>query len=302
MTGPREVVVLGGTGFLGRRIARCLLGQGLAVRIASRHPDRGAAQTGEGGPAFKFVAADIADASSAAGAVAGAFAVVNAVSLYVEGAGATYRSIHVDAAAAVADCARRSTVARLVHVSGIGADSGSDSPYIRSRGEGEDAVRTAFPDAIIVRPAVMFGRDDAFLTPLVRMLRRSPAFPLFGSGDTKLQPACVDDVAEAITRAILAPAPERLYELAGPNTFTYAELLRVIAERLGLHPILIPVPFELWRMLAFAAEALPQPPITRNQVELMMHDNIASPVLPGFRDLGIEPRDLVSVLESATAR
>src|SRR5215472_8831900 len=103
MTGPREVVVLGGTGFLGRRIARCLLGQGLAMRIASQHPDQGAAQTGEGGPAFKFVAADIADASSAARAVAGAFAVVNAVSLYVERASATYRSIHVDAAATVAD-------------------------------------------------------------------------------------------------------------------------------------------------------------------------------------------------------
>lgn len=300
MSAPRAVVVFGGTGFLGRRIVRHVIGQDLAVRIVARHPDRAMSQSG-GGPGLQCVAADIADASAVAGTVTGAFAVVNAVSLYVERGSATFRAIHVDAAAAVAECARRSGVTRLVHVSGIGADPAAASPYIRSRGEGEDAVRRAFPDATIVRPAVMFGRNDAFLSPLIGMVRRLPVFPLFGRGDTKLQPAWVDDVAEAIARIVATPAPERLYEFAGPDTFAYAALVRLIATRLQSRPALIPVPFTLWRLLAFAAEALPRPPITRNQVELMMHDTIASPARPGFRDLGIAPRGIASLLESAVA-
>jgi NADH dehydrogenase len=210
--------------------------------------------------------------------------------------------VHVEAAARLAERARGAGVARLVHVSGIGTDPQSSSPYIRSRGEGENAVLAAFPEATIVRPAVMFGPDDAFLTPLVGMLRNSPALPLFGRGKTKLQPAHVEDVAEAIVRAIEQSASQHAYELGGPRTFTYAELVRTIADHLGARRILIPVPFGAWRMLAFAAEALPKPPITRNQVELMMIDNVVSPGRPGFEFFRIEPRGVEQTLESLVRR
>ncbi|HEU5274698.1 MAG TPA: complex I NDUFA9 subunit family protein [Xanthobacteraceae bacterium] len=298
MSAPREVVVFGGTGFLGRRIVRRLLAHGFAVRVASRHPERGAAVFPDPPPALALVRADVGDDASIATVLVGAFAAVNAISLYVERGGRTFRSIHVEAAARVAEHARRCGVARLAHVSGIGADASAESPYIRSRGEGEGAVLAAFAAPTIVRPAVMVGPDDAFLTPLVGLLRRLPAFPMFGSGETALQPAFVEDVAEAIVRAIERPAPERLCELGGPRVFTYRALLQTIAARLGRRRALVPLPFAVWRTLALGAEMLPSPPLTRNQVELMMIDNVASPDRPGFAAFGIAPRGVEATLDA----
>jgi NADH dehydrogenase len=196
----------------------------------------------------------------------------------------------------MASCSREAGVVRLAHVSGIGADARSDSRYIRSRGQGEDAVCAAFGAPTIIRPAVMFGPDDGFLIPLTKLLDSLPVFPMFGRGRTALQPSYVQDVAEAIVRAIDLSEPERLYELGGPRTFTYEELLRTIAAHLDIRPTLLPVPFGVWRMLAFSAEALPKPPITRNQVELMMVDNVVSPGRSGFTNLGIEPHGIEAAL------
>jgi NADH dehydrogenase len=224
-----------------------------------------------------------------ASAVSGAWAVVNAVSLYVEHEQRTFQSVHVEAARRVARLARRAGVETLVHISGIGADARSASPYIRSRGRGEAAVLDAFPSAKLIRPAVMFGPGDAFLTPLLTMLRHMPVFPMFGSGKTRLQPAYVEDVAEAIVRILRAPAARQLYELAGPRVYTYKELLRTIADGAGTRPFLVRFPFSLWHSIGFVPETLPTPPITRNQVELMGRDNIPEPDAPGFAALQISP-------------
>ena len=286
------ICVLGGTGFLGRRIVRRLRDHGHAVRIASRHPQRTRSPITD--ERLQSIRTDIGDETSLAAALTGTQGVVNAVSLYVERGNTTFRSVHVEGAARVAREARRGGVERLIHVSGIGADPGSDSPYIRSRGEGELAVKSAFPDATIVRPAVMFGPDDAFLHTTLTLLRRLPAFPMFGSGRTRLQPADVEDVAEAIVRAVGERRP--LYELGGPRIYTYEGLLRTIAQRAGLKPMLLPVPFPLWQGLAWIAELLPRAPVTRNQVELMRIDTIAGSE-PGFEALGISPRTLEDMLD-----
>jgi uncharacterized protein YbjT (DUF2867 family) len=295
----RSVTVFGGTGFLGRRVVHHLLEDGFAVRVAARHLSR-ARSANEARP-VEAVRADVNDDGSVAAAVAGACAVVNAVSLYVEGGGRTFRSVHVEAAARVARHARDAGVARLVQVSGIGADAGSASRYIKSRGQGEETVHAAFPAATVIRPAVMFGPDDAFLTPLVNMLRQFPAFPLFGRGATRVQPAHVDDVAAGIARALAIEQPEPVYELAGPRVYTYENLLRTICAHLGVERMLVPLPFGLWRPLAFAAEMLPHPPLTVNQIELMEIDTIAGDG-PGFAALGIAPRSIESELQSAKAR
>jgi uncharacterized protein YbjT (DUF2867 family) len=286
------VTVIGGTGFLGRRVACHLRDADFVVRIASRHPP------GSGGNALgiEAVPADVHDDASVETAVSGAWAVVNAVSLYVERGKRTFRSVHVAAAERVAALARRAGSERIAHVSGIGADPRSASSYIRSRGEGEAAVRRAFPSATLIRPAVMFGPGDAFLTPLTTLLRHTPVFPLFGHGETRLQPVYVGDVAEAVVRALQAPTAGLDYELAGPRVYTYAELLTTIADALGRKPFLVPVPFSLWHGVGFAAELLPAPPITRNQIDLMQIDNIAAPDAPGFATLGISPRPLEDLL------
>ena len=291
----RRIAVFGGTGFLGRRIVRHLLAHGFAVRLAARHPERGAALFEERS-ALELARADIGDDASVAAALAGAWGAVNAVSLYVERGGLTFQAVHVAGAERLAAQARRAGVARLVHVSGIGSDANSRSSYIRSRGQGERAVRHAYPDATIICPSVMIGPDDALIGGLAGMLGRFPVFPMFGRGRTKLQPAHVEDVGEAVARILQADEPAQLYEFGGPQIFSYRALLQTIAWRLGRKPLLLPVPFALWRLVAAAAEMLANPPLTRNQVELMRRDNVASARLAGFDALGITPQGIDAVL------
>lgn len=297
----RVVTVFGGTGFLGRRVVYHLRKRGFFVRIASRHAKHGRDLFGPDDAQSQSIDADIHDPASVAQALAGAYGVVNAVSLYVERGDATFHSVHVEAARRLAARARQDEVERLVHVSGIGADAVSPSLYIRKRGEGELAVRAAFADAIVVRPAVMFGPDDAFLTSLLALLRKLPVFPMFGRGLTRLQPVYVDDVAEAIASAIAQTQRRAVtFECGGPRAYSYEQLLRVLAREAGLEARLIPMPFAAWHALAWVAEMLPNAPVTRNQIELMQVDNVASPSMPGFAELGISPRPLESVLSEMT--
>ena len=228
----------------------------------------------------------------------GAYGAVNAVSLYVEHGRETFHSVHVESAHRVAIQAQRAGVERLIHVSRIGADPRSQSLYIRKRGEGELAVRAAFTDAIIIRPAVMFGPDDALLSTIINLLNRLPLFPMFGRGRTRLQPVYVEDVAEAVAMA-LQPTLARpiTFECGGPRVYSYDELLKVIAHEADIRPILIPIPFAAWHALAWIAESLPSPPITRNQVELLQVDNVSSPQMPGFADLGISPHAIEEILQ-----
>jgi uncharacterized protein YbjT (DUF2867 family) len=291
--GMNCATVFGGTGFVGRRVVHHLRVSGTRVRIVARH--RGLSED----DGIEQVAADAHDERSAEAAVAGADCVVNAISLYVERGTDTFHSVHVETAAKIARAARQAGIRRFVHVSGIGANTASSSPYIRSRGEGEAAVQTAFPGAVIVRPAVMFAPDDAFLTTILRLLQSLPAYPIFGDGRARLQPVYVDDVAAAIAQILRqSQKPHLIYELAGPRVYSYEELLRTIARIAGLRPVLMRMPFAFWEALAGVAEMLPRPLLTRNQVELMRIDTTASESQPGFRALRISPRSLEDELEA----
>jgi uncharacterized protein YbjT (DUF2867 family) len=293
------VTVFGGTGFLGRRVVRHLRDKGYSVRVASRHPS----SSRNDDPRVKHIGADIRERRSVETAVAGAFGVVNAVSLYVERGTDTFQALHVAAAERVAEQARKAGVERLIQISGIGADAASPSPYIRARGQGEQAVRQACPGAAILRPAVMFGPDDAFLNTLVQLLRRLPVYPMFGHGETKLQPANVEDVGEAVARLTQRTGRQAItVECGGPRVYAYEELLRTIARAANVNRVLVPVPFAAWHVLAWVAELLPGAPITRNQVELMAIDTVASTDVPGFADLGISPGAMEQILQSVVAR
>ena len=291
-----KMTVFGGTGYLGHRVVQRLLEREFfgSGRIAASRTHCSAFPDVK--LSIESIHADINDDRSVAAAVARVEGVVNAVSLYVEGGHKTFHSVHVTAAARVARLAREAGVERLIHVSGIGSEAVSASPYIRSRGEGEKVVRDAFPAATLIRPSVMFGRGDAFVGPVARMLRHLPVFPLFGRGQTKLQPARVEDVAEAIARAMQTAQPRMYYELGGPRIYAYRSLLEMLARHVGKKPLLVSMPFGLWHALAYVAEMLPRPPITRNQVELMQIDSVASPGAPGFDDLRISPTSLEDML------
>ncbi len=292
---PDGVTVFGGTGFLGRALVRTLANHGHSVRVAARRPH---APAGVPADRITLCSADIRDSASIDRALNGTASVINAVSLYVEPrTGPTFEEVHVQGARRLARHARAAGVERLIHISGVGADSRSPSRYIRARGGGEQRVREAYPEATILRPTVLFGPGDAFLQA-IDAVTRAPVVPLFGDGSTRLQPTHVDDVAAAAGERALA-LPEtagRSFELGGASILSYRDIVaRVLAHRRRRRP-LMPLPFGTWRVLAQALAPLPSPPLTRDQVELMALDNVADPQTPGFTELGIAPRSLEQAL------
>ena len=291
------VTLIGGSGFLGRRIAARLLGRGLRVRVAARNPDkvREALDDTDG---LETVRADVRDEASVEAAVEGAETVINSVALYVERGDATFRAVHVEGAKHVAEATRQAGANRLLQISGIGAGTDATSSYVRCRAEGEATVRDAFPQATIFRPSAIFGPDDAFLNTFITIVRRFPVIALLGRGTARVQPVFVDDVAEAAARFAGGYGEEgQIYELGGPNIYSYRDFLRLIGHHVGRSPLLIPIPVGVWNGLAAAAKLLPNPPLTDAQVFLMSRDNIASPDLPNLRELGVTPTALETVLQ-----
>ncbi|RKF12637.1 complex I NDUFA9 subunit family protein [Roseovarius spongiae] len=295
MRQERLITVFGGTGFLGSRIVARLLQGGCRVRVAARHPDRKPDLLRN--DRSEACRADLHEPATLTAALKGADGAVNATSLYVEKGDLTYHAVHVDAAARLAALARHAGVRAFVQMSGIGADPDAQDSYVRARGEGERAVRAAHPEAVIARSAVMFGEGDALLSTIRDILRRSPVYPLFGAGDTRLQPAWVDDVAEAVARLLKPGARATPHELAGADIVTYRQLVERVAEATGSRARTVPVPFALWQPLAGLAEHLPGAPLTRAQVALMRIDNVASGSMPGMSVLGIAPRGMTEQVE-----
>lgn len=298
------ICVFGGTGFLGRRLVRRLAAEGATLRIAVRSPDRAhsvlrAADLDR----VTVFRADVRDPASVAAAVAGVDAVVNAVSAYVEKPGVTFASVHEQGARTLAQEAAAAGVARLVLVSGIGADPGSRSPYIRARGRGEFVVRQAFPSATIVRPSAMFGPGDALFGTLADIVRLLPVVPLIGGGRTRLQPVYVEDVAEGIVRMLAERATAgQTYELAGPGVYTLRELVGFVLRLMDKRRLLVPLPFAVAEIQARLFEFLPSPPLTTSQVDLLRVDNLASGALPGFRDLDIRPKPIEEIVPTYIGR
>lgn len=292
------VVVFGGGGFLGRRLVDRLIAEGMTVRVAVRHPDPARIELRSMGfERVTVVPADVRDQASVAAAIAGADAVVNAVSAYIEKGGVTFEAVHVRGAENVAREAAAAGVARLVLVSGIGADPDSSSPYIRARGRGELIVRQAFPGATIVRPGAMFGPGDALFGTLAALARLLPALPLIGGGSTRLQPIFVEDVAEAIRSILSDPGTVgRTYELAGPKVYTLRELVNMTLQLMGKRRLLVTIPFAVAEVQARLFELLPNPPLTTGQVDLLKTDNVVSGALPDVQELGIQPKTVEEVI------
>lgn len=292
------VTLFGGSGFLGRRIAERLLKRGLRVRVAARHPEK-VRETLDSAEGLEAVRANVRDKASIVAAVEGAETVINSVALYVEQGEATFHAVHVEGARRVAKAARQAGATRLLQISGIGAGTDAPASYVRCRAEGEAAVREAFPQATIFRPSAIFGPDDAFLNTFVSIARRFPVIATLGRGRTRVQPVFVDDVAEAAARFADGEGEEgQIYELGGPDIYSYRDFLQLIGRHVGRRPLLLPVPLAVWNGLASVAKLLPSPPLTDAQVFLMSRDNVASPELPGLKELGVTPTSIETVLKS----
>ena len=285
------VVLFGGGGFLGTYVAQELLRAGARVRIAERNildsfHLKPLAALGQA----QSVPADITKPETVARAVQGADVVVNLVGL-LKG---RFEAVHVDGAANVAQAAAAARVKRLVHISAIGADAQADSAYARTKGQGEEKVRAAFPDATIIRPSILFGPEDAFLNRFAGLIAHAPMVPVIRP-DVKFQPAWVVDVARAVAKAALGQAPAgKIYELGGPQTLTMMELHDFIAETVAHRPRFLPVPDAVAAAMARFG-FLPGAPITWDQWLMLQRDNVVSPGAKGFADLDIAPAPLAAV-------
>lgn len=296
----KTVTVFGGSGFLGRHIVERLAADGWSVRVAVRHPERATfLKDYAGSGQVEVVSADVWEEPTVIPAVEEAQAVINTVGHYVAKGNATFDAIHGQGALHVARQAKQAGVERLVHISGLGADTESPSPYVRARGTGEMLVREAFVEVTILRPSVIFGPDDAFLNKLAAMVRQAPILPLFGTGATRLQPVFVGDVAAACVRAVNDPATAgQVFELGGPRIYSYKALLQLVLNRIGRKRLLLPVPFLVWEALATLLSLLPNPPLTRDQVTLMKADNILTGAARTLQDLSISPTSIEKIIAS----
>lgn len=291
----RVVTVFGAGGFLGRYVAQTLLKSGARVRIVQRDPRRAFFLKPLGAVGqTQFVAADVRDAKRVRAAVTASDAVVNLVGV-LKG---DFEGIHVEGARNVAEAAVDAGAGALVHVSAIGADPTSASAYGWSKGEGEAAVRETFPDATILRPSVLFGREDNFINRFAGMARLAPVLPVI-RGKTKFQPVYAADVARAVAAAALDPASHRgeTYELGGPEVMTMRELMEWICQTTGRNRTLVDVPDPVARAMAKFTGWAPGAPLTWDQWLMLQQDNVVSPGAKGLEAFGISKTPLAAVSE-----
>ncbi|MFT3967410.1 MAG: complex I NDUFA9 subunit family protein [Sphingobium sp.] len=290
------VTLFGGGGFVGRALAQELFSRGWRVRIAQRNPRRAFAVKALGSLGqTQFAAADITKPESVARAVAGSDAVVNLVGL-LKG---DLESAHVEGAAHVAKAAAAAGVPVLVQVSAIGADAGSPSLYGRTKAQGEAAVRAAFPAATIVRPSLIFGRDDQSTNRFANLIRSLPIVPVIAP-DTKLQPIFVGDVAKALAEAVTNPLAHagKTYEIGGPDRLSMLAFNQWLADAIGRTKDFAPVPDAAAQLLARLTGWLPGAPITRDQLAMLQKDIVTDPALPGLAALGVQATPLAAVAPS----
>ena len=303
-SGDRLVTIYGGSGFLGRHLVRALAKRGWRIRVAVRRPDLASYLQPLGGVGqIHAVQTNVRFPDSVVAAADGADAVVNLVGVLYQRGRQKFAAIQAEGAATVARAAAAAD-AKLVHVSAIGADPDSPSAYARTKAAGEAAALSTVPDAVVLRPSILFGPEDDFFNRFAAMARISPALPLIGGGRTHFQPAFVGDVAAAIAVALDGGAKGgTIYELGGPEVKTFRELMELMLREIGRKRLLVPIPFTLARIQAFFLEWLPMKPLlTRDQVRLLERDNVVSDeaVREGrtLAGLGITPTALATVLPS----
>ena len=298
------VTIYGGSGFVGRYIARRMAKAGWRVRVAVRRPNeamfvRPYGVVGQVEP----VLCNIRDDNSVRLAMQGADVVVNCVGTFDKGGKNNFDAVQAEGATRVARLAAESGIERMIHISAIGADVEADSLYATSKGEGEAGVLAHMPGAMILRPSIIFGSEDSFFNRFATMARFGPVLPIAG-GNTKFQPVHVDDVAHAAEMGITGAAPGGVYELGGPDVESFRELMNRMLGVIHRRRLVLNLPNFVARIMAFGFDMMQavtlglfkNTMLTRDQVKTLAHDNVVTDDAMGFADLGIEPTSMEAVL------
>lgn len=297
------VTIFGGSGFVGRYIARRLAKEGWRVRVAVRRPNEAIFVRPYGTPGqVEPVLCNIRNAASVRAAMAGADAVVNCVGTFDAGGKNSFQAVQAEGAALIARIAAESGVTRMVHISAIGADAQAASAYARSKAAGEAGVLAAMPGALILRPSIVFGAEDAFFNRFAAMSRLGPVLPVVGA-DTRFQPVHVDDVAQAAVKGVLGQA-QGVYELGGPDVETFRALMQRMLAVIQRRRLILNVPFFGAVIMAAVLDGMQtltlglfkNGMITRDQVRSLRSDNVVAQGAKGLIDLGITPTAMEAVL------
>ncbi|SMX24887.1 complex I NDUFA9 subunit family protein [Boseongicola aestuarii] len=299
------VTIYGGSGFVGRYIAQRMARQGWRVRVAVRRPNdahfvKPYGVVGQVEPVF----CNIRDDDSVRAVMSGAEAVINCVGTFDAKGKNNFDAVQDEGAERIARIAAETGVARMVHISAIGAKTDAPSRYGQTKGLGEDGVLAAMPNAVILRPSVVFGPEDQFFNRFAAMARMSPIVPLFGA-DTRFQPVYVDDVAAAAELGATGKAAPGVYELGGPEVATFRALIETMLQVIRRRRLVVGFPFWLGRFLATVTGAVsaltgglaPQP-VTDDQLKELTRDNVVGGNAQGFEALGITPKSLDAILPS----
>ncbi|SEN09268.1 NADH dehydrogenase [Loktanella fryxellensis] len=297
------VTIYGGSGFVGRYIARRLAKDGWRIRVACRTPNeamfvRTYGAVGQVEPVF----CNVRDDDSVRAVMRGADAVVYCVGVLAEAGRNTFKAVQAEAPGRIARIARSEGVTRMVQISAIGANADSASAYARTKAQGERAVLEHMPDAVILRPSIVFGPEDQFFNRFAGLSRVGPVLPVVGA-DTRFQPVYVDDVAAAAAAALHDPATRGVYELGGPDVATFRELMQTMLTVIHRNKLIANIPFWMARLMAGAfgilskvTFGLVKPPLTTDQVRNLAVDNVVADGARGFADLGIVPTAMAAVL------
>ena len=298
------VTIFGGSGFVGRYIARRMAKEGWRVRVAVRRPNEALIVRPYGTPGqVEPLACNIRDDASVRSMIRGADAVVNCVGILNRSGKNTFHSVQSEGAGRIARIAASEGVGQLVQISAIGSDSASDSDYARSKAEGEAAVLAVFPGAVILRPSIVFGTEDQFFNRFAAMTRMGPILPVVGA-ETRFQPVHVDDVAAAAVKGVLGQAAPGVYELGGPEVDTFRGLMGRMLKVIQRRRAVVNVPFFMARIMGLGFDLvqavtlglIENRMITRDQVKNLARDNVVTPGARGFAELGITPTAMDAVL------
>ncbi|HEX2447948.1 MAG TPA: complex I NDUFA9 subunit family protein [Methyloceanibacter sp.] len=272
------ITLYGGSGFIGRHVVQAIAKTGARMRIAVRRPElAGHLQPLGGVGQINPVQANVRYPDSLLAAANGADAVVNLVGILFPSGKQTFKSVQDEGARHVAEAARGAGARAFVHVSAIGADPNSPSAYARSKAAGERAIKDVYPEAVILRPSIVFGPEDDFFNRFAKLARIAPVLPLIGGGKTRFQPVFAGDVAKAVIAGLTGQANARsAYELGGPEVLTLKDVMQRVLEYTMRKRLLVPEPFWLAKLQGFFLQILPKPPLTVDQVRLLQFDNVVS--------------------------
>jgi uncharacterized protein YbjT (DUF2867 family) len=299
MLESKIITLIGGGGFIGSYIVAALAKKGHRINIASRYPEKGlSARTAGMVGQISLLRCNILSEESIESAIRNSDIVINLTGIMYQRGKERFAAIHAKGAERVAQIAKQVGVKQFIHFSALGVDKASRSKYARTKLNGEKAVLAAFPEAVIIRPGLVFGPEDQFFNRFSRYATISPFLPLIGGGKAKFQPVYVADIAKAVVKILENPEFQgKTFELGGPKVFTFRELMEFLLKALRRKRMLLSIPSAIAKFLAVPLQLLPAPLLTVDQVTLLEYDNTVSlDTRWTFKTLGIRPEKIEDVV------